>query len=156
MKLLPLSIAALISLGIAASAPAYSAEGGMHQGPGMRGGPMGDHHGRHHGSGKPAFLRGVVLTDEQQKKVFAIKHAQEPVRFEQMAALRKAHESLRELSASGQFDEAKAAALADAAGKATAAMALGHARADAQVMALLTPEQRKQAQQEKERPAPRK
>lgn len=64
---------------------------------------------------------------------------------EQEKAARHAHEALRAMATSGQFDEAKATALAQAAGKAMAAIALQRARTDAQINALLTPEQRRQA-----------
>lgn len=93
----------------------------------------------------PGFLRGVVLDEAQQDKVFAIVHAQEPQLREQSKAARHAHEALRAMATSGQFDDARAAALAQTAAKAMAAMALQRARTDAQVYALLTPEQRRQA-----------
>lgn len=103
----------------------------------------------------PSMLRGVDLTEAQRDKIFAIEHAQAPQRREQSQNLQKAHEALRTLAQSGQFDERKAAALADSAGKAMAAIALLEARTDAQVMALLTPEQRKQAIDESPRQMPR-
>lgn len=112
----------------------------QHSGPGEHGrGPGG--HGAH---GLP-FLRGVTLTEAQQDRVFAIMHAAEPQQREQMKSAHKAHEALNAMAASGQFDEGKAAALAQTAGQAMAALALMHARTEAQVMALLTPEQRQQA-----------
>jgi Spy/CpxP family protein refolding chaperone len=97
-----------------------------------------------HGSA-PRFLRGVVLDEAQQDKVFAIVHAQQPLLREQSKAARQAHEALRAMAGSGNFDDAKASALAQAAAKAMAAMALQRARTDAQIYALLTPEQRRQA-----------
>jgi protein CpxP len=89
---------------------------------------------------------GPELNEAQQQKAFAIRHAAAPQIFEQHTALRKAHDALREMADSGQFDEAKAAAAAAAIGKASAALALAHARVDAQIAALLTPEQRAQGQ----------
>lgn len=94
---------------------------------------------------------GVKLTEAQQDKVFAIVHAQEPQQREQMQDMRKAHEALGALVADGKFDEAKAAPLAAAVGKAAAALALSKARTDAQINAVLTPEQRKAAAEAHER-----
>ncbi|MDL2357691.1 MAG: periplasmic heavy metal sensor [Pseudomonadota bacterium] len=88
--------------------------------------------------------RGMQLDEAQQDKVFAIVHAQEPQLREQAKAARHAHEALHAMAATGQFDEAKAAALAQALGKAEATLALLRARTDAQVNALLRPEQRRQ------------
>lgn len=109
-----------------------------------------EHHGAMGGHGGPMPMpmdgRGQHLSEEQQDKLFAIMHAQEPQRRDYEKAARKAREALRELAESDKFDEAKAGALAQAEGKAVAALALLHARTDAQVQALLTPEQRKQFQ----------
>lgn len=99
----------------------------------------GGQHGRPHGA---RDFPGPELSEAQQDKLFAIHHAMEPQLREQERAARKAHDALRELAASGQFDEAKASALAQAEGKAVAAIALLRAKADAQRAAVLTPEQR--------------
>jgi protein CpxP len=96
-------------------------------------------HGPHHG---PDPLHGVTLSEAQQQRAFAIRHAAEPLMFEQSALVRKAHDSLRALELAQPFDEARAAAAANALGSATAAQALARARVGAQVHALLTPEQR--------------
>jgi Spy/CpxP family protein refolding chaperone len=135
MKLLPCAVLALSCIGVAASGPAFSGEHAMPDEMGMRIGPMPGP--RPHGRGSE-----LQLSEAQEQKAFALRHAFEPLRVEQTAALRKAHEGLRALAASGQFDEAKAAALSQAIGKAAAALALGQARTDAQFLALLTPEQR--------------
>lgn len=95
----------------------------------------------------PMQAPGPKLTEAQEDKLFAIMHAQEPQRREHERAAQKAREGLREMSEAGRFDEAKAAALAQAEGKAVAALSLLRARTDAQVAALLTPEQRAQFQQ---------
>jgi protein CpxP len=98
-------------------------------------------HGMHRGL---PFLRGVKLSDAQREQVKAIMQQQQTQRREQHEQLRNAHEALRALAQSGQFDEGKAAALAQTAGQAMAAMALQQARTESQVIALLTPEQRQQ------------
>lgn len=112
--------------------------GPMHGGPLQQGGPM-----PHGGPGLP-FLHGVELTEAQQDKVFAITYAAEPAMREQGKAARAAHEALRALASGNQYDDKKAGALAQTIGQVAAAAALQQARIEAQVLALLTPEQRKQ------------
>jgi|GEM_PF-4633627 len=143
MKLLPCAVLALSCIGVAASSPAFSGEHAMPDEMGMRIGPMAAPHGR-----GPE----LQLSEAQEQKAFTLRHGFEPLRFEQMAALRKAHEGLRALTESGQFDEAKAAAYSQAIGKASAALALGQARTDAQFLALLTPEQRARVAGDAHRP----
>lgn len=124
----------------------------MHGGPGMGGSGMEGHsrpggmgHGMEHGPhGMASFLHGLNLTEAQQDRVFAIMHAQAPQMREHHKAVAKAHEELRALAMSGQFDDNKASALAKAAGQAMSAAALLEARTDAQLLAVLTPEQREQ------------
>jgi len=107
-------------------------------------GPLMEMHG-HPGHGMGPMGRHMAnLSDAQDDKIFAIMHAQEPQRREQERAARKAHEALRAMVDAGQFDEAKAGALAQAEGRAVATLALLQARTDAQVQAVLTPEQRQQ------------
>jgi len=155
MKLLPCTIFALSCLGVLASASAFSADSVLPQQLGMYvgGGAGPDGHGGRRG---PGPMHALELSEAQEQKAFAIRHAQEPVRFEQSAALRKAQDGLRTMRESGQYDEAKASALAQAIGKATAALALSHARADAQFQALLTPDQRAQLQQHRAHPMPQR
>jgi Spy/CpxP family protein refolding chaperone len=99
----------------------------------------------HHHQRGPHVAPGVDLTDAQEDKVFAILHAQEPKRREYSRTLHASQEALRALGGAEQFDDAKAASLAQAAGKALAALALLDTRTDAQVRAVLTLEQRKQS-----------
>lgn len=96
-------------------------------------------------------LRGLQLTDIQQDKIFAIMHAQAPQHREYGKAIRKAHEALRELGHADRFDDARAAALARDLGQAVAADALLQARTEAQVLAVLTPEQRERLRQRRAR-----
>ena len=92
-------------------------------------------------------LQELQLTDAQQDKVFAIMHAQAPQHREHDKAIRKAHDALRDLVHADKFDDAKAAALARDLGQATATQALLQARTHAQLLAVLTPEQREQLRQ---------
>ncbi|NHZ92353.1 periplasmic heavy metal sensor [Massilia sp. CCM 8733] len=106
-------------------------------------GPMTGAHGPHQRA--PGVLHGADLTDAQEDKVFAIMHAQEPKRRAYTRTLHDSQEALRALGSAEQFDDAKAASLAQAAGTALAALTLLDARTGAQVRAVLTPEQRKQS-----------
>jgi len=99
----------------------------------------------------PGFLQGIKLTEEQQDKIFAILHAQQPPLREQMKALRKANEALQAMRFSARYDDGKAKALTDAAGRATATSALLRIRGEQQIYALLTAEQRQQLEDRKEK-----
>lgn len=99
------------------------------------------------GRGPGMHPHGVMLTEAQQDKLFALHHAAEPARRERQKTMRHAHDALREMADSGRFDEARAAALAQTLGQAMAAEELDHAREQAQFLALLTPEQRAKMQE---------
>lgn len=97
----------------------------------------------HHGfGGHGHWLAGLKLSEEQQDKVFAIHHAAEPAIRDQMKALHKAHEALRGLPMSDQYDEGKVRALVDAATKAESQLALLRLHEEHDVYGVLTPEQR--------------
>jgi len=91
----------------------------------------------------------LQLTEAQQDKLFALRHAAGPAQRARDKAIRRAQDSLRELAASPRFDDAKAAALAQTLGQAFAAEELDRAREHAQFLSLLTPEQRAAMQEEK-------
>ncbi|MGK5078839.1 Spy/CpxP family protein refolding chaperone [Janthinobacterium sp. HLX7-2] len=101
--------------------------------------------------GLPPFLHGIALSEAQQDKVFAATYAQAPLLREQQKIAFKAHEQLRELAASSAYDDARASALANTAAQAMAKISLQQARLEQQLLAVLTPEQRKQAEQQRER-----
>ncbi|SFM60634.1 Spy/CpxP family protein refolding chaperone [Rugamonas rubra] len=105
--------------------------------------------------GTPPFLLGLELSEAQQDKVFALLHAQVPYLREQEKSAWKAHEGLRALGAAVPFDDAKAAALAQAAGQAHANIMLQQVRTEQKLLALLTPEQRRQQADEAPRHPPR-
>lgn len=126
------------------------------RGPGGPGGPQGF---GGHGPGMPGpdmpfeGLHRLDLSEAQQDKLFAIRHAAEPEQREHMKAIRKAHEALAELGRADRFDDARATALSRDLGQAIAAEALLHARVEAQSLAVLTPEQREQMRKHR-RPGP--
>jgi periplasmic protein CpxP/Spy len=111
-------------------------------GPGHRGPGPGMPFGRFH---------GLKLSEAQQDKLFNIMHAQAPQRREHDKAIRKAEGGLRELGRAERFDDARAAELARDFGQAIAAAELLRVRTDAQVLAVLTPEQRAELRQRRQR-----
>jgi len=106
-----------------------------------------------HGPGAPGpempfgsmpHLRRLKLSEAQQDKLFAIMHAAAPKHRDNEKAQRKAHEALRELDGADRVDDARASAAARDLGQAVATGVLLQARTRAQVLAILTPEQRAQ------------
>lgn len=104
--------------------------------------------------GRPGlpFLHGLNLSDTQEEKVFQLMHGQAPYLHEQQRAHDKAMRSLHALRKAESFDEAAASRLAQAAAQAQANITLAHIRTHHKVLALLTPEQRKQLEERKPRP----
>ena len=103
----------------------------------------------------PPFLAGLHLTDDQQDKVFAILYAAAPAMREQSKALRKAHEALRDLNESPQYDENRLKGLADSAAKADSELTVLRVRTEHEIFALLTAEQRKQLEERRHEMEPR-
>lgn len=143
LLLLSASSMPLLALAQQASAPdgppARAMKGpppGVLHGPGGPGAP-----------GLPPFLHGIELSEAQQDKIFAATYAQAPLLREQEKIAFKAHAQLRALAASSAYDDAKASSLASTAAQAMATISLQQARLEQQLLAVLTPEQRKQAQQ---------
>jgi Spy/CpxP family protein refolding chaperone len=133
--------------------PGFRPEGGPEHGRGTGAddrGPGGVGRGFGHGVGH-GFGR-LGLSEAQQDKLFAIAHAAAPQRRQQAKAVRHAREAMRALRDADRFDEASAGAAARELGQAIAAAALLEARLHAQVMAVLTAEQREQLR--KRRPQP--
>lgn len=100
--------------------------------------------------GLPPLLRGIELSEAQEDRIFAATHAQAPALREQEKIAFKANAQLRELAASSAYDDAQAAALASTAAQAMAKISLLQARLEQQLLAVLTPEQRKQAQEQRD------
>ena len=109
---------------------------------GPPGGPAGaeGRRGGHDGPLLPPFIR---LTEQQQDKLFELRHAQEPALHTQFKELRAAHEQLRTLAQADSYDEARAKQIALRAAQASTEIDLMHARLQHAAFALLTPEQRK-------------
>lgn len=95
----------------------------------------------------PPFLHGLNLTEAQQDQVFSILHSQVPYVREQDKALHKAREALHALASAARYDDAKAAAQAQAAAQAMSNLELSRVRTEQKLLAVLSVEQRKQVEQ---------
>lgn len=92
----------------------------------------------------PPYLRALTLSDDQQDRIFDLLHAQAPHARQLVRSLHKARAQLIELGLSDKYDEAAARALVDASTTAEAELSLLRARTDHAIIAVLTPEQRRQ------------
>lgn len=145
-RFLPAALAALITALTATAATAQP----MHGGPGAcgerhEGGRHGMSHHRAGPMGGAGFLRGLNLTDAQQDKVFELHHAQAPRERERMKIAHEARQALHALAAADGWDAKRAKELAQTHAQAMADLALMHAEFAQKVRAVLTPEQRKEA-----------
>lgn len=93
------------------------------------------------------YLRSIELAEPQRDKLFDLMLAQAPAERAQIKEASKALAALRQLAATDHFDAEKAQVLASSHGQALAKLAQMHAEFDSKVRALLTPEQRKQAEE---------
>ena len=109
-------------------------------------GPEAQHFGRHGGGheGMPPFLRGVKLSETQKDQIFEMMHKQAPLMRDKAKVSHKAMDELRQLSLAERYDEARAKALVHTAADAQAEMALLRTQSDQKIIALLSPEQRKE------------
>lgn len=98
-------------------------------------------------------LRGLQLSQEQQDQIFKIRHDQAAAMYEQKKSVQAAGKELRELTAADSFDQGKAGQAAEKLGQARAQLALLRAQTQAQIRAVLTPEQRQQLDERKSRKA---
>jgi len=150
-------VALLAASGIALALPLAVQARPMMDGPGChghtsmdrggRGGEFGMFGGRH----GPAYLRGLNLTEEQQDKIFNLMHAQAPAVRAKVKELRDARSNLEALTRAPSYDEAKVRALTDKAAATMAELARLHARSEHQIYQLLTPEQRQELAERKDR-----
>ena len=126
----------------------HGGPGGPDHGPGRAGAPDGPPPGFGPGpgfgpEGRAPLFHGVELTEAQEDKIFAILHAEQPYLRDQAKAAAKARAALRALAGADKYDDGKAAALAQAAATAGAYIELQHVRTRQKLLAVLTPEQRK-------------
>jgi Spy/CpxP family protein refolding chaperone len=100
----------------------------------------------------PPYLRGLRLSDAQEDAIQDIFLGQARALRERARTIAKADEELRAMSLATDFDEARARALIDASSNAMAQLKLMRLRADRQILALLSPEQRRQLTAAKNEP----
>jgi len=151
-KLTQLLLAAAMALPLAASAQEGVPPEGDHPSmAGPRGAMPGGHPGHFGAPGMP-FLHRLDLSDSQEDKIFQLMHSQAPYLHEQQRAHEKAMRALHEMRNADKFDDATAAKLAQTAAQAQANLMLAHIRTHQKVLALLTPEQRKQLDERMARP----
>ena len=115
----------------------------------FRGGPRGGMPPFGPGASGLPFLRGLDLSEAQEDKVFQLMHGQAPYMREQHRAHDKAMRALHDMRDADKFDDAAAAKLAQAAAQAEANLVLARIRTHQKILALLTPEQRRQLDERK-------
>ncbi len=92
------------------------------------------------------FTDYLDLTADQQTQAKAIMDKEMPTMKPLMEQMKQGHEQLNQLTFSGPFDEAKARAVASQIGQTTTEMAVLHARMQAEMIQVLTPEQKTKLQ----------
>lgn len=102
-----------------------------------------------HRSHQPRFLKGIDLTDAQKDQIFALTHAEMPKKRALMKTRRALKQTL--MSLADNYTEAKAIAIADQLAAVERDSVLARARHHQQVLKVLTPEQRKQVAENKEK-----
>jgi len=107
-------------------------------------------HGKHHAKGgfgeRAGFMRGIDLSEAQRDQIFKLRHEAAPTLREKGKQAHAARAELRKLAQAENFDEAKARALSEQAARADAEFKFERLRLKQQILATLTPEQRKQAE----------
>ncbi|MDX2034132.1 MAG: Spy/CpxP family protein refolding chaperone [Blastocatellia bacterium] len=91
------------------------------------------------------------LTDEQETQIKAILETAKPTVQPLVAQLAVNHKALAEATANGAFNETQVKAIAARQGDTLAALIVEKERVKTQIYAILTPEQRAQAEQIRER-----
>lgn len=154
------SLTLALAAACAVSAPAFAQPGpdAPKNGRGFQAHQM-HKHGAHHGHrmgarGGVENMRSLNLTEAQRDKIFEIRHAAAPETRQIAKEIAEARKALRKLGKADKFDEAKAKAAADSQGAAVAKAALLNAKTQSQIHAVLTPEQRQQLEQRRDRQAP--
>ncbi|TCV87497.1 Spy/CpxP family protein refolding chaperone [Sulfurirhabdus autotrophica] len=111
-------------------------------------------HGHHEGFNDEGrsithHMRNLNLTDEQKSKIKTLEQSNSQAMQEKFKALRETKMEIRKISMSGNYDEAKVKALAESDAKNMAELTVLHARTSNQIYQLLTPEQRKQMEEQR-------
>lgn len=138
MKKITVAIIAIAVLALGAifvSAQKHDGEGHGKRGFGKR--------GHHRGGGM--MLRGLDLTDAQKAQVKEIMEASKTKTQSLRESMKASRKALHELTANGQFDEAKVQAAATEQANISAQLMVERAKVQAQIYQILTPEQHAKA-----------
>ena len=140
-KIAIITLSGALALAVALAGFAFAQEGG----PGHEG-PM--HHGMHAGFMGPEFhmLHQLNLTDDQKAQVKQIFKTERPNMRPLMQQEGQAHLQMMQLITSGNFDPAKATAIANQEAQTHAQMEVEHAKIMAQIFQLLDSNQKSKAQ----------
>ena len=103
----------------------------------------------------PPLLHGIVLSDEQQDRLFELQQNARVTQRGRMKDLMKARGELRQLALSSDFDEARAKKLAETIASAQAELELQHARMDQMALRILSADQRRELASRRSLPAGR-
>lgn len=95
----------------------------------------------------PPLPPGLNLSESQQDKIFELLHSQEPTARAQHKTVRKVADAMTRLTASDHYSPSEIRPLADKLAKAIADTVVLRTETDAGIRALLTHEQRKQAEE---------
>jgi Spy/CpxP family protein refolding chaperone len=97
------------------------------------------------------FLLGLDLTESQLDKIFELLHSQEPAMRAQGKVIRKARAEINRLAAADHYNAAEVQRQADKLAGAIADSVVLRTETDAGIYVLLTPEQRKHADEARAR-----
>lgn len=97
----------------------------------------------------PPYLKNLNLTKEQKGKIESLVKNEVQVMRDKIKLMRKARLDIRHISMSTQYEESKVKSLSESSAKEMAEMTELHARTDNQIYQLLTPEQRKQMEEQR-------
>jgi protein CpxP len=103
----------------------------------------------------PRLAEELDLTDAQQGQIQAILDEETPAIESMREQLRNAHQAFRESHPPGEFDEAAVRAFAESQSPTHVELMVAEARTKSRVHNVLTPEQRAQLQQMRDRRGPR-
>ncbi|MDO9225825.1 MAG: Spy/CpxP family protein refolding chaperone [Pseudomonadota bacterium] len=101
--------------------------------------------------GLPPMMKRLNLTDEQKDKISQLRKQDAGLMAEKFKAMRDARSQLHEMQSKGEYDEAKVKVLTEQGAQTMAEMGQMRARQHHEVMQILTPDQRKQVAEKRER-----
>ena len=95
----------------------------------------------------PPYLEAIDLSDSQKAKIAEIVKAQGLQLLEKAESARKAHDALRKLAFSSDYNDDIAQSFAEVSARYMAELAVFHARLDHEVFTVLSSEQQQQIQE---------